>query len=77
MGGAISSEGQVTVRSSVLTGNVAQQGGAVAGDTVMVDNTTASDNVASVEGGGLFARYVRLLTPQLHIVSVCLKFSRS
>lgn len=56
MGGAISSDAQVTVRSSVLTGNAAKQGGAVAGQMVMVDNTTASDNVAYGEGGGLFAR---------------------
>lgn len=56
VGGAIGSDASVTVRSSVITGNVAQQGGAVAGDTVIVDNTTVSDNMALVEGGGLFAR---------------------
>lgn len=57
-GGAIFSKSRVTVRSSVMTGNVARQGGAVAGDTVVVYNTTASDNVASKDGGGLWARWV-------------------
>ena len=55
-GGALSAGGQVTIRDSVVTGNIADDGGAmILGGDVLIERTSFDGNCADVGGGIVFA----------------------